>query len=243
MTAESPPPTPRLALELPTSLPWQEAAALARRAQADGFDAVWVPDHGLLDPVAVVGALAVVTRCVILVLGAGPHRAPAPLAKAAATLSRLSGGRLEVALAGGERQRLEEVALVVGSMLSAPRTTFSGRYVAVEDAPNLPPPEGRVPLWIEGEAAATVGDGWHLGRTGPPAGYARAVRALERACRRAGRDPREVRRSVGLLMSRDDPRELLRAFAAAGADQVVVSFGGSFDGGAYQRFVEGVLRP
>ncbi len=79
-------------LELPEQL------AIARRADELGLDSVWVPEGYGQEAVALLGALAATTRQVGL--GAGimqiPARQPTAAAMAAATLDRLSGGRLRL---------------------------------------------------------------------------------------------------------------------------------------------------
>ena len=149
----------------------------------------------------------------------------------AATLDQLSGGRLDVGLGAGwneaeflenglpfprpgERLAMLEEALGVLSALLTDAdqpASFSGRFYRAEQAPVVPGPvqRPRPPLWVGGRGDRLLGvvaraaDGWNLcwavtPRTtwsGPGAG-----RRL-----RAGRDPGEVRRSLGLntLVGRD----------------------------------------
>lgn len=93
-------------------------AEQARRAEALGFDSVWVSDHffasleryggdatryGTLEPLSTLGALAQVTERVrlgTLVLSAA-FRHPALVAKSTTAIDRLSGGRLELGLGAG----------------------------------------------------------------------------------------------------------------------------------------------
>jgi probable F420-dependent oxidoreductase len=97
---------------------WDRLAETARRAEALGFDSVWVSDHfflsparyggadepsGSAEPLTTLAALATVTERVrlgTLVLAAG-FRHPALLAKSAVTIDLLSGGRLDLGLGAG----------------------------------------------------------------------------------------------------------------------------------------------
>lgn len=99
-------------------LRWDTVAGWARRAEAAGFDSLWLADHvfwdvsryggppdpvASLDPLATLGALARVTtraRLGTLVL-CGPLRPPTVLAKALATADVVSGGRLTVGIGAG----------------------------------------------------------------------------------------------------------------------------------------------
>ncbi|HEV3450072.1 MAG TPA: TIGR03621 family F420-dependent LLM class oxidoreductase [Acidimicrobiia bacterium] len=89
--------------DAPTGAAW---AAAARRAEELGFDVLVVPDHavaGVLAPLAALGALAAATtriRIGTLVLN-NDFRHPALLAREAATLDLLSGGRFELGLGAG----------------------------------------------------------------------------------------------------------------------------------------------
>ena len=95
-----------------------DTATWAHRAESLGFDGVWLSDHFLytfarygagdapiaaLEPLTALAGLAAVTERVrlgVLVLGA-PFRHPSLVAKAAATIDQLSGGRLELGLGRG----------------------------------------------------------------------------------------------------------------------------------------------
>ena len=93
-------------------------ADVAVRAERLGFDSVWMSDHffaslgrygggheryGSLEPLSTLAALAALTdrvRLGTLVLSAG-FRHPAIVAKSAAAIDRLSGGRMELGLGAG----------------------------------------------------------------------------------------------------------------------------------------------
>jgi probable F420-dependent oxidoreductase len=242
----------KLGIALPhydISFPDQQPATFDRIAryaelvESSGFHQVWVSDHFWLDleryggPVGRQGtpecwttlsALAVRTsrvRLGTLVLATG-FRPPTLLAKMAATLDQLSGGRLDLGLGAGwnqaeftenglpfprpgERLAMLEEALGVLSALLADADrpgSFSGRFYRAEDAPVVPGPvqRPRPPLWVGGKGDRLLGvvaraaDGWNVVWSVTPDAYRERLGVLEAACGRAGRDPGEVRRSLGL---------------------------------------------
>ena len=110
---------PHYGFSLPTEqITFTDAAGWARRAEALGFDSVWVSDHffysfarygadpspiSSLEPLAALAGIAAVTdrvRLGTLVLCAA-FRHPALLAKAATSIDLLSGGRLDLGLGAG----------------------------------------------------------------------------------------------------------------------------------------------
>src|SRR3954471_14543287 len=104
--------------EVERFVPWAEYLDLARRAEALGFDSVWVGDHLIYDlPGGVtrgpyeawttLAAIAAATTRVELgpLVASTSFHAPAMLAKQAATVDAISGGRLIVALGAGWNRR------------------------------------------------------------------------------------------------------------------------------------------
>jgi F420-dependent oxidoreductase-like protein len=147
---------------------WGRTVAVAKQAEALGFDSVWLFDHVQTEPVptdeitfeAFVGlsALAVETRRVRLghlVLCAG-YRNPALVAKMIATLDVVSGGRAELGLGAGWKEDefraygwgfpplrdrmagLEDALEITSQMLGPERATHIGPTARVEEAINVP---------------------------------------------------------------------------------------------------------
>jgi probable F420-dependent oxidoreductase len=174
-----------------SSVPGDVFAERVRRIEALGYSSVFWPDHfgGQLEPVAALAAAAAVTtrlRVGSLVYGVD-YRHPVVLAKAAATIQLLSGGRHELGLGAGWMQsdydqagmvydkpslrieRLEEALTILRSMWTQPKTSFRGRHyqvtevpAAVEPAPAKPPAVlvgggGRKVLGVAGRHADIVG--------------------------------------------------------------------------------------
>jgi F420-dependent oxidoreductase-like protein len=156
-------------------------------------------------------------RVGVLVSGM-PHRHPAVLAKMAATLDVVSGGRLAIGLGaawshaecdafglplGSAQERSDRFAEgieVIDRLLTSASTTYSGRYYQLRDARCEPKPvqRPRPPFTIGGSGerrtAAVVarwGDHWDLGFT-PAVDVPRKLAALARHCDQVGRDPAEI---------------------------------------------------
>ena len=225
-----------------------DAAEWARRAEDLGFDSVWVSDHffysfarygadpspiASLEPLATLAGVAAVTdhvRLGTLVLCAA-FRHPALLAKAAASIDLLSGGRLDLGLgagwmveefesfgyrfgSAGERFAiLEESVDVVKQLFGGESVTYEGRNVTLREAVLRPAPDRSPPLWVGGKGgprllrlAARLADGWNVVWRMSPEAYAGKVADVRHACEEAGRDPSTFGLSVGLysLMGEDE---------------------------------------
>jgi F420-dependent oxidoreductase-like protein len=159
------------------------------------------------------------------------YRHPSVLAKMAATVDHMSGGRLEFAIGAAwhepehrvygipfppvrERQdRLEEAAQLIRMLFRAEGGTvsFEGKYYRLQDAPFSPPciQKPHPPIMIGGggekrtlHTLARYGDVMNV--FGTPAIVARKIRVLEEHCRAVGRDPSEIRKTVsGILIATD----------------------------------------
>jgi alkanesulfonate monooxygenase SsuD/methylene tetrahydromethanopterin reductase-like flavin-dependent oxidoreductase (luciferase family) len=219
---------------------WPELRALAIAAEETGFDSVWVGDHllyrgdgrperGPWDCWSVLAAVAAVTTEVELgpLVACTAFRAPALLARAAAAVDEVSGGRLRVALGSGWNEtefrafglpfdrrvaRFTEAFEQIRRLLAGERVTVDGQFGGVEEAVLLPTPARTPPLMVGGAGtrllAATLPyvDWWNtwfepFGNRAD--GFAAINRVLDEACERAGRDPGEVQRSACLLVSVD----------------------------------------
>lgn len=232
--------------------PWAETLAIARHAEATGWDGVYYADHFMpndADVSAPVGECwttlaalaAAVPRIRIGPLVTGnTYRHPAVLAKMAATVDIISGGRLvlglgagwqenehraygiEFSTVGGRLSRLEEACHVITSLFANRRTTFAGRYYQLTDAPLEPKPvQSPVPLLIGGggeqrtlRIAARYANEWNV--WGSPEVLARKGQILDRYCEELGRDPRTIRRSAQALLVMTDDRSLIERVRASG---------------------------
>ena len=160
------------------------------------------------------GYLAAVTRRVELVTGVLilPQRQTALVAKQAAEVDVLSGGRLRLGIGVGWNPveyealglsfndrgvRSEEQIALLRELWAAPLVTFEGRWERVDNAGIKPrPAAGRIPVWLGGGSdrtlrrVARIGDGW-LPQMDAAAG-AEPVERLRGYARDAGRDPATI---------------------------------------------------
>jgi alkanesulfonate monooxygenase SsuD/methylene tetrahydromethanopterin reductase-like flavin-dependent oxidoreductase (luciferase family) len=128
-------------MKIAIALPETDVVAAARRAEEAGYDAVVALDRPGAEPLATLAAAAAVTERIELVttLVMRPERTTALLAKQAATIDELSGGRLTLGVELGAGP--EDYAGAIGPISQNPgrrlamyvdalRTQWSGRVVA-----------------------------------------------------------------------------------------------------------------
>jgi F420-dependent oxidoreductase-like protein len=231
--------------------PWDETLALAHHAADSGWDGLWVADHFMPNAADVSGPTmecwtvlaawaAAVPRVRLGALVSGnTYRHPAVLAKMAANVDVISGGRCVLGLGagwqenehqkygipfytlGGRMSRLEEAAHVVTRLLAEDRTTFDGKYYQLDDAPLVPKPVQKpLPLLIGGggekrtlRITAQYANEWNV--WGTPAILRQKMAVLDQHCVELGRNPRDIQRSaVALLFLSDDQAVIERARGA-----------------------------
>jgi alkanesulfonate monooxygenase SsuD/methylene tetrahydromethanopterin reductase-like flavin-dependent oxidoreductase (luciferase family) len=214
-----------------------ELAAMARAAEECGFDSVWVgdhllyrgPDRGPWDCWTTLAWLAGITERVELgpLVACTAFHPPGVLARMAAAIHELSGGRLVLGLGAGWNDdefrafgipldhrvsRFEEAFEIVRRLLAGERITCHGRFHDVEDAILLPAPTRRPKLMIGANAPRLLSialphvDAWNtwFTRYGNTAeGFAAHNAEIDEAARRAGREPREIARSACVFVALD----------------------------------------
>jgi len=175
------------------------------------------------------------------------YRHPAVLANIAAAVDQVSQGRLTLGVGAGWQEnehaaygielgtvtermdRFEEAVQILRSLLSQPRTTFSGQYFQLRDAPCQPAPvQDRMPILIGGggerrtlRIAARYADHWNAWTT--PDLLAHKVSVLRAHCEEAGRDPAEIHVSTqALLFLSTDEKWLEKKRQEAGGRPVIV---------------------
>jgi len=177
-----------------------------------GWKGPYTYRHGFHEPFVLFGFLAAATRRLGLVTGIVilPQRQTALVAKQAAAVDVLSGGRLRLGVAVGwnpvefealgedfatRGRRIEEQIDVMRALWTRELVTFRGQRHRISDAGINPLPVQRpIPVWMGGESevvqqrTARIADGWmpHF-RPGPAAQA--TVDRLHQMVRAAGRDP------------------------------------------------------
>ena len=155
---------------------WPEYVAMARAAEAVGFDSIWVGDHvlyrddgrperGPWEAWSLLAALAAVTERVKLgpLVACTAFSPAALLAKRAAAVQEISAGRLILGLGAGWNEaefrsfgvpfdqrvsRFEASFDVIRRLLAGERVTAHGPFVDIEDAVLLPAMRHRTPIMI-----------------------------------------------------------------------------------------------
>jgi probable F420-dependent oxidoreductase len=201
------------------------------------------------EPLTLFAYLAAITQRVELVSGVIilPQRQTALVAKQAAEVDILSGGRLRLGIGVGwnpvEYQALgedfatrgarsEEQILVLRALWTQPTVTFNGRWHQIEDAGIKPLPVQRpIPIWIGGGAEATLeragrlGDGW-FPQLPPDDRAAGMIERLRQYTREAGREESavgiEARLSVAQVQQ-DQWTSYASAWKALGATHLGVN--------------------
>lgn len=224
---------------------YDEVAAIARACETNGLSRVWLSDHLFLDADSVatdcleawtlLAALARDTSRIRLglMVGCQSYRNPALLAKIAAGVDRMSGGRLEFGVGAGWKEleyqaygyefpepkvRVDELVdtlEICTRMWTQERATYAGKRYRVTDAPCSPKPvQVPLPIWIGGtkprimRTAAKYATWFNFNLAGgrmTPEAIGEQMQALDAACAAVKRDPRTLKRSafIGIFVAKD----------------------------------------
>ncbi len=216
---------------------WPDIRALALRAEELGFDSVWYGDHLLYRPPGddrgrgpweawtILAGLAAVTSRVQLgpLVAATAFHNPALLAKMAATVDEISGGRLVLGLGAGWNEtefrafgfpfdhrisRFEEAFTIVRTLLRDGAIDFAGTYFSARDCELAPRPRpGGPPLMIGSTGARMLAitiphvdawNAWYDAFGNRPEGVPALRDQVDAACRETRRDPAAVARTVAV---------------------------------------------
>jgi probable F420-dependent oxidoreductase len=219
---------------------WADIVETARAAEDAGFDSVWVIGHHSLrftdgsawtlwDPWSVLAGVAASTNRIELgpLVSCTAYRHPALIAKAAAAVDAISGGRLVVGLGGGyfdaefralgipidhRVDRFAEAVVIIRSLLREGTADHEGRHYRARDfSMGIPPARPAGPPILIGAAkprmmrlAARHADLWNgwLPFSIDPIGDLRTMRReLDDACVETGRDPGTLGRTVAVAAS------------------------------------------
>jgi len=214
---------------------YEQIRDIARAAHAAGFTRLWVSDHLLLNKDAVdtscleawtlLAALARDTEGIRIgpMVTAQSYRNPALLAKIAAGVDHMSGGRLEFGIGAGWKEieyrqygydfpdaptrvtQLVETLEICTRLWRDDRASFQGKHYRIEEAVSSPKPlQQPLPIWIGGSKprvmriAAKYAQWFNVTiLPGPLAERIADLNAgLADACRAEKRDPKTLRRSM-----------------------------------------------
>lgn len=226
--------------EVEREVRWPELREMAETAEAIGLDSVWVGEHllyryedrppnGPWEAWSTLAAIAAVTERVEIgpLVACTAFHNPAVLAKQAAAVDEISGGRLILGLGSGWNEtefdafgipfdhrvsRFEEAFTIIRQLLREAESDFQGRYHQANDALLLPAPArlGGPPLMIGsiGERMLRITlphvdswNAWYAWFGNTVEGYRVLRDQVDAACVGIGRDPGEVERTVALLVA------------------------------------------
>jgi len=230
----------RVGIQLPEverDVRWPEYLAMARAAEEAGFDSIWLGDHllfrgdgrperGPWEAWTLLAALAAATDRITLgplVACVGFHP-PGLLAKMAATLDEVSGGRFVFGLGAGWNQtefrafgiasdhpvaRFAESFAIIRRLLAGDRVTAVGEYLQLDDAVLIPRPHRRVPLMIGSNGPRMLAltlphveawNTWYDWYGNSVAGFSALNERITEAVLMAGHQPGDIARSACALV-------------------------------------------
>jgi len=162
--------------EVEREVRWPELRGIAAAAEDCGFDSIWLgdhmlyrddgrPDRGPWDAWTALAGLAASTERVQLgpLVASTAFHPPGLIARMAATIDELSGGRFVLGLGAGWNEvefrsfgipfdrlvsRFEESFEIIRRLIAGESVSFAGRFQQVENAVLLPPPARKLPLMI-----------------------------------------------------------------------------------------------
>jgi probable F420-dependent oxidoreductase len=213
--------------------PYSDDGVIAVPAQADWLD----PMIALAFAAAASSRITIATGVLLL-----PEHNPVVVAKQAASLDRLSGGRLTLGVGVGwskeefaalgvpfERRaaRTAEYVAVMRTLWRDDVASFDGTFVSFDSIRVNPKPvrDGHIPIMLGGNSDAALrrvaswGDGWYGFNLDDVSAVRDCLAKLDRFCAQAGRQRAELRLAVALRNPRDSD---LGALADLGVDELVL---------------------
>jgi F420-dependent oxidoreductase-like protein len=220
---------------IPVEQHWAAIRGVAQAIESAGYESLWVYDHFHTVPKpsqevtheawTLMAALAAVTHQVRLgqMCTCVAYRSPSYLAKVAATIDVISGGRVEMGIGAGWYQhefqgygyeflppagriaQLAEAVEIMRLMWTEDEVHYQGKHYRLDGAICRPKPlqKPHIPLWVAGggeqltlRVAARHASYTNFGAT--PAEFARKSAILEAHCRQVGTDYHAIVRSVNI---------------------------------------------
>lgn len=215
---------------------FEEMKTSAQHIEKTGWDGLWLADHFMPNAentnapwpeawttLSAIGAVVPRIRLGTLVTG-NTYRHPAVLAKMAATLDHITGGRVVLGLGSGWQEnehqkygipfytvnerlyRLDEACEIIKALFKKEAVNFKGKYYQLDEAPLFPKPaQENLPLLIGGggekltlKITAKHADEWNV--WGNVDLLKQKMKILDQHCGDIGRNPKEIQRSAVALM-------------------------------------------
>jgi probable F420-dependent oxidoreductase len=232
----------RIGIQLPEverETRWPELLDMTRAIEDLGYDSVWLGEHllyrwpdrpsrGPWEAWSMLAAIAAVTDRIEFgpLVACTAFHSPAILAKQAATIDEISGGRLILGLGAGWNEtefrafgipfdhrvdRFGEAFTIIRTLLQDGRIDFDGRFYQARDCELLPrgPRPAGPPLMIGSNGPRMLRiavphvqawNSWFADTGNAPDGVAALRSVVDDACHEVGRDPADIERTVAVLV-------------------------------------------
>ena len=257
---------------------WQTMTEVARAIESSGFESLWVYDHFHTTPVAtqeetyeawtLMAALAAVTDTVRLgqMCTCNAYRHPSYLAKVAASIDSISGGRLEMGIGAGWYEhefqgygypfpkpsvrigQLREAVEIMQRLWTEDVVDFDGEHYRLQGGICRPRPlqEPHIPFWIAGggekltlNVAARYAQYTNFG--GTVENFAHKSSVLEGHCADVGRDFDEITRSANFNVVCVEAEDDVEAWTARAVERYTPFLGAERADGYVRKTVAGGL--
>lgn len=221
-------------VERPVS--WGEIRDVALTAEEGGLDSLWVGDHllyrdesgarGPWEAWSLLAALGEATERVDLgpLVAATSFHSPAMIAKKAATVDEISGGRLILGLGAGWNRveylaygfsydhrvsRFEEALTIIATLVREGRIDFQGRFYILRDMELAPRarPDMRLMVGSNGPRMLRIAmplvdmwNTWYASYRNDPDALAELMREVDDACEDVGRDPARIAHTAAVYV-------------------------------------------
>jgi alkanesulfonate monooxygenase SsuD/methylene tetrahydromethanopterin reductase-like flavin-dependent oxidoreductase (luciferase family) len=226
--------------EVEREVRWAEMRDIAITAEEAGFDSIWVGDHLLFrDPVSgvrgpgeawsMLAALGEATNRVLIgpLVAATSFHNPAMIAKKAATVDDISGGRLVLGLGAGWNRaefdafgfpfdhrvsRFEEAFTVIRTLIREGAVDFVGRFYAHREMELLPRARADMPLLIGSNGPrmlriavphVDMWNTWYTAFDNRPVALVPLLERLDAVCEEVGKPPHDLMRTAAVLVQLD----------------------------------------
>lgn len=234
---------------------YADVLELAQHVEKTGWDGIWYADHFMPNAedtttpwpeawTTLAALAACVPRLRIGTLVSGnTYRHPAVLAKMAATLDHISGGRAVLGLGAGWQEnehqqygipfytlaerlaRLDEACQVIRALFTQPVANFDGRFYQLDQATLEPKPvQQPLPLLIGGggekvtlKITARYADEWNVWGTVDTLRHKMEI--LDSHCSDVGRNPADIQRSAVALLFMSEDETYLERMRSAGVER------------------------